>query len=222
MPRLTKPEEGIPEFTVAPDIYFIVMTDNLISMTMYEISRKSWIQYFNGDATIFRHEATVPSTIDEGDAAIPLNFGRKGPMKEFTKWRDFSPGEMAAWYSHARLWQKVIKTNKPSIVLEHDCYLERPMNTSHLYSHEMVCFSTFYGGSDPDIRAGNGYYITPYAAKRLTQNRPEFINMQVDSWITKVCDNLGEYKYFARHIQHEDGANTCEHPCGKIEAEFLD
>ena len=216
------PRHTAPEFTPTsnPDIYFIVISDNLISTTMYEISRKSWMEQWQGKANFYRHEATVPKTIPEGDAIVPLNFGRKAPMSEFRSWRDFSPGEMASWYSHARLWQKCIETNRPTIVLEHDCFLERPMSTRDIYSHEMVCFSTMHGGDDPDIRCGNGYYITPYAAKQLIELRSTKIDHNLDAWVMKCCDNLGEYKYFARHINHEDGANTCDHPHTALDSEF--
>lgn len=200
-----------------PTALFIVVVENPIAILEYEQSRRKWKE-FSPNISISKVPAITPETIDKGDSITPLNFSRKQPNGPNKVWRDFSLTEMAIWYSHANLWKKSIVDNKPYIIVENDVALVKPIQYNWLLKHEMHCFGSFAGSKNLP-GAATAYYITPYAARWLLGSLPNPIQFNVDAWIHKVCDNIGEYTYAARHYSRTH-QNDETHPYQSIEEQF--
>ena len=180
--------------TEPPEINFIVVKDHEISEIQYNQSKRTWNR-FAPLFSVVRNDAIIPSTLNDADRNTPLNFFRKAPNKEWQCWREFTETEKCIWYSHAAMWKKCIDEDKPIIVLEQDCVLLSDLNWKIFAKWEMVCFSSYKEKAWP----ANGYYITPTAAKFLLRVKDP-IDHNVDSWIDLVCKNIGEYRFFAKHL----------------------
>jgi len=210
-------EKTMWELTEWPRALFIVVSDDPISTLEYEQSRRKWREH-SPEIEISRVEAITSKTIEKGDSVTPLNFSRKQPNGFSKVWRDFSLTEIAIWYSHANLWKKSISDNKPYIIVENDVALVKPIRYNWLLKHEMHCFG-YFASTDMRPAAATAYYITPYAARWLLGSLPNPIQINVDGWIHKVCDNIGEYTYAARHYSRGH-QNDDTHPYQWIEDQF--
>jgi hypothetical protein len=199
-----------------PPVYFIVVIGNEIEEIQYEQARKTWAKRAP-QFSLFKRRAIVPDTIDAAEKITPLNFFKKAPNKEFKAWRDFTDSEKSVWYSHANLWHMCIEKNKPIIILESDCVLTKALDWKTFRLWEMMCFATFRNKK----WAANGYYITPTAAKFLLYLLKNPIDHNVDSWIHKVCDQIGEWRFFAKHLG-TPGNSTIEHTPEEIDPRFRD
>lgn len=200
-----------------PRALFIVVKDDPISVLEYEQSRKHWIKH-SPEIPISKVIAITPETIEKGDSITPLNFSRKQPNALGRCWRDFSLTEIAIWYSHANLWKKSIVDNKPYIIVENDAALIKPIKFDWLLKHEMHCFG-FFAGKKRRHGAAVAYYITPYAARWLLGSVPNPIQINVDGWIHKVCDNIGDYNFAAKHYSRTH-QNDETHPYHWVEDQF--
>lgn len=192
MVRKFKPEYVITE---PPEINFIVVSQNEISMLEFQQSKKTWEKYAS-NFPVRLQEAVTPDTLNDADKKTPINFFRKAPNKEWQCWREFTEIEKSIWYSHASLWKRCIDVNKPIIVVEQDCALMVKLNWKIFANWEMMCLADYKG-----IKwAANCYYITPTAAKFLLHYIRDPVDHNVDSWIDKVCCNIGEFRFYAKHF----------------------
>lgn len=172
------------------DIYMISITGNPVSEHYKKIVTPSWesrgyeLQHF---------EAVTPKDLHRFDN---LNFGQRAPKRNAPA-RDFTPTEKAIWCSHFALWKVCIEINRPICIVEHDCYL-----IDHLPDfgrHKMMLFCIFQlNHGSPYIKHGiwnaiapcGGYFITPEAAKRLTnKSQNSIIELNVDWTVHDTWDD---------------------------------
>lgn len=97
--------------------------------------------------------------------------------------RDFYKTEQLSVYSHHEAWKKVISTNVPSIIIEHDCFLNYDL-PGWVEEKQMWCFAAGhmfdpkldvnnpeylrkYNTSPMRLKGSTGYYLKPEAARAL-------------------------------------------------------
>ena len=96
--------------------YMIVVKDNHISESYAEYCIPKWESL---GYSITRIDAYTPDNVPVGPLIFTRNKSRKY-IKNGGEGKIFSQTEIAIWYSHYMTWQLVSKTDKPSLILEHD------------------------------------------------------------------------------------------------------
>jgi|694.fasta_scaffold08783_12 hypothetical protein len=132
----------------------------------------------NDERSEYYHDYCKPSwesvgiTVNRFNAITPKTLHRQKDLK-FAKYStspkyvvrglkvEITETERACFYSHFRLWQESVFTNKPILILEHDCILQDP---SKLWCNNLYGI-TFY-----DRAAMGSYIIQPWFAKDLIEH----------------------------------------------------
>jgi len=96
--------------------YAIVIRGNETSENYWERVEPSWLKQ-NIHPT--RFDAITPDTLPCG----PLVFHAAGCQMDGIMNKEFTPTELACWYSHYTLWKRISESNERSLVLEHDALL---------------------------------------------------------------------------------------------------
>lgn len=162
------------------NVYQIVIRGNEISEYYHTYTKPSWEK---AGFFVNRFNAITPDDLSDyedlrfSDFVMSRKYTAKGLKKVFT------PTEKAVWYSHFLLWEKCLGTNKPIIVLEHDCLLLEPEKIVAHDKSEMIFYDTAAMGS---------YYLTPKAAKELVHKA---INQRITA---------GPYAFIADVIRDAD------------------
>lgn len=183
-----------------PEVHQIVIRDNDISMHYYKQSMPSWYQY--GFKTNIL-DAVTP----ENNEYDFLRFGKKRDTIEFT------PTEIAVWYSHAKAWALCRDQNKPIIVVEHDIKLLQDIPES-VYDSKISCLAFTYHGERQAKLAGGAYYLTPEIARRmlLDAKKMDKVIYNSDSLIHHWCSKRGEWNHtLSMQITDDEIGVTVEH-----------
>lgn len=156
---------------------YIDMTDN---NGMYKIENKNNSLKSNKAINLYFNffDATKASEISNGKLIIQ-NY--KPYLTKIIRGKELSSSEIACFNSHYRLWEKCIQMDAPIIILEDDINFEKEFfkiadlyNSNFPYIRMMYLFDkkirhlygNFYFSFDK-LSGTQGYYITPYAAKRF-------------------------------------------------------
>lgn len=107
-----------------------------------------------------RVEATVPETYK---GLIEFTHDRVYGSRKRRPW---DPAELAIWESHLSCWKKVIESDTPCIIIEHDCIHDINSAIRKDVSRYPL-FSLAVSEKSNNI-AACAYYIKPLMAKRFT------------------------------------------------------
>lgn len=136
-------------------IYQIVVSGNPISEYYSEKSIYSFNQ--SGYNNIIRVDAVTPDNMSE-----KLRFTEKRLYRN-NRSREWIPEEKAIWYSHFKCWNLV---KQPSIIIEHDCILYRPL-ADELFKRYIWSF----GRTKKNMNlAALAYFIKPSGARTLIRD----------------------------------------------------
>jgi hypothetical protein len=134
-----------------------------------------------------------------------------------TKKRDtieFSPTEIAVWYSHVEMWAKA--RNRPILIIEHDALLLKAIPNEVFYENEMVCLGQTLNEKTGLIQKlpGLAYYLTPKIAKKMVNSVKTLksITWNSDATIHRSCNEHG--LWIPEHvfqIKNHDVGTTIEH-----------
>jgi GR25 family glycosyltransferase involved in LPS biosynthesis len=88
------------------------------------------------------------------------------------KIREFTETEKAVFYSHFLMWRKVAKSNKPAIILEHDCMLYKPLpdkkDSMWQQKYQTLCsFAPYPQRLARHPSPSGGYYLSSQGARDL-------------------------------------------------------
>lgn len=177
-----------------PDVWMIVMPDNPISMYYRGRVEESWKDY---NLNFF--DAITP----ENNTKTYLNFGKKhGKI-------DYSPTEIAVWYSHVELWAKA--REKPIIIIEHDALLVEPI-PEDLFENDIVMLghTTKRKLKLPCL----AYYLKPDMARTMVNGvkLTKVVTSQPDGSVNNTCEKFGVYA--TKHvyqIKNDSVGTTIEH-----------
>lgn len=136
-------------------IYQIVVSGNPVSEYYSEKSIYSFNQF--GYNNIIRVDAVTPD-----DMPNYLTFSDYRVYKN-NKNRKWIPEEKAIWYSHFRCWESI---NCPSIIIEHDCILNKELS-DRLLKRSLWSFGMTEKGKN---LAALGYFIKPSSARKLIRD----------------------------------------------------
>lgn len=187
-----------------PECWMIAISDNPISMYYKNYVLPSWI---DRGFKVNHFEATVPATVSQHSAKIPL--GKKRQRIPF------SDTEVAVWYSHFSTWKLCVDLNHPIIVVEHDIVLLKDDISPEVYNYDIACLAHVTRKNGDVAKLGGGsYYLTPSVAQRMVKVTEEkgAISYNSDWWIHKHCDKYG--KWFEMHctqIKDDKIGVTVEH-----------
>ena len=179
-----------------PEVWMIQMPDNPRSMYYRGRTEMSWIDR-GYDLKFF--EATTP----ENNTKSFLNFGLKRDTIEFT------PTEIAVWYSHVEMWAKA--RSKPIIIVEHDAMLLEPI-PEELFEHEMVCLG--HTTKRKTLLPGLAYFLTPHLATRMVADvkNTKKITWNSDGSISSYNVKYGHTaKDYVFQIKNSSIGTTIEH-----------
>ena len=187
-------------------VYILYIHSNV---SYYYVARttKSFID--TGYSNLFPISGITPGIM--GNTDLIFNNRRIYPNMSGREWL---PEEKAIWESHYILWHKCIYANKPIIIAEHDCYMERPLPA---LVEKYDIFSFVKTGKNRSIPAV-GYYLTPHAARKLiarAQTKP--IESPVDGLIHSIQlkrmpfeftqDYIDKYIYASHYINDDIGTS---------------
>lgn len=168
-----------------------------------------------------RFDACTPT-----NAPRTLRFYRNESQKYkhlIRKSKDFTPSEKACWYSHYLLWKKCVETNKPLLIVEHDCV---PFNPANLYFSKKENFRSF------DKGAMGCYLMTPLLADficRVTEREGVYSGPlgHIEFWYRQLAGRTGTdsgerfvapstkgYNIACTQIMHSKFGNTIDHYSG--------
>jgi len=211
-------EKVTPAFVLAkaPVVKFIVLKDNEISCKYYEEARPTW-QKYAPDLQLSSVQGARVEDLSDWHKRYNLPFGSKAPVFRYTKWREFTPSEIACWYAHYHQWVGIYNRGEAAVICEHDCMAVRPINWRvHFRPWDIVCFTqqkkvrldgTSYWRKVPC----GGYYMSPHAAQRALEIIPDYIILNVDDIIHRICTNVGEYSFLAQHPTDCIHGTTVDH-----------
>lgn len=131
------------------------------------------------------------------------------------KAREVRPSEIGCFASHFTLWERCVELNEPIFILEDDVDFYAPfiegvrMIVASKYDYVRLSWSTFqpmyllseHFAFSPHLILGTpGYYITPFAAKRLIKGARKF-GVAVDYYMSfSYLHNVPEMLYLPRLI----------------------
>lgn len=193
------------------DCYVIVIKDNEVSEKYFSYIKDSWeSRGFN----LIRFDAVTPETLDDN-----LRFSDYLNTKKYIKnkiLKEFSPTEKAAFNSHLKIWEKCWKSNKKTLVIEHDALL-----------YDWEVFQKVWNIKCDVMLFGLGascYSITPRVCEKLvlhTQNNQiesgpmSFIADTNSPYHNYRCirlfEKLGEKNLPVKHIYDESIGTTINH-----------
>lgn len=187
-----------------PECWMIAISDNPISMYYKNFVTPSWT---DRGFVVNHFEATVPATVSQHSAKIPL--GKKRGRIPFTD------TEIAVWYSHFSTWKLCVDLDRPIIVVEHDIFLLKDDIAPEVYEEGIACLAHVARKNGINAKLGGGaYYLTPIIAQKMVEITEErgAITYNSDWWIHMHCDKYG--KWFEMHctqIKNKSIGVTVEH-----------
>ncbi len=166
-------------------------------------------------------DATDATKLKNGESPLPPQYSSK--LTRFVKGKDLSFGEIACFSSHYRLWEKCVALDSPIVVLEDDidfmqdfCQIveitKSPFEYVRLYYLFNRKMSQIYGNfyiSFGNVSGGQGYYLTPKAARKFIKNA-RFWLFCVDDYMDMFFIHSVKNIIFLPFIITEDSANATQ------------
>lgn len=189
----------------------IVIIGNEKSIFYYNHSKISWEKH-NIKVNVFN--AITP---DKLKREHELTFSRYSSSIKYTSRNikaQITETEKACWYSHFKLWQECCYSNKPLLILEHDCTL---LDDRKLWSDNS------YGIIFFDKAAMGSYIIYPWFAKILVKEAMssvidtgpyafiEFISIKNNFQDKNVNCRHKLFNPAANQVYSNDHGNTIDH-----------
>lgn len=160
-----------------PKVVMISISNNPISQYYKQKVEPSWIDH---GYKVDHFEAVTPEKLNSYSY---LQFGKKrGTI-------DFTPTEIACWYSHVECW--VLARSQPLLIIEHDIEHKRDIDPS-IFESDMSCLASSNKEGTRKL-AGGAYYLTPDIAKKMVQDvkNMKSITYNSDAFIHNFCDKYG-------------------------------
>lgn len=185
-------------------VYMTAIAESFTSQYYRSLSIPSWER--------FGYTVTHMESVTEQEAKEQLVYRWFKVRKELfgTARRDFYLSEKITFINHHNLWQHVVNTNKPSIIIEHDCQLHhdikksvedynfRPFASSHVLDPRREMRKKRKSNPYFRLKPSVGYYITPMGALQLIRyldQRTE-ITRDINQFLADMCKTN---KWLERH-----------------------
>jgi hypothetical protein len=183
-------------------IFLLKIPDNPVSMYYAGITYCSWTL---SGYKVTLVDAVCPKTMHSQKFKLNQSEIRK-------KIAPFSEGELAAQYTHTKMFDMISESKKPAIVLEHDAVLVDDLPDLSNY-----VITTLHAIGLPGV----AYYITPRAAYRLKKemmhrDKPLTCNWDYYLWMTMLHyhseEEIEKTRFIVDHYFDPEMGNTMEHP----------
>ena len=176
-------------------VYMTAIAESFTSHYYRSLSIPSWER--------FGYTVTHTESVTEQEAKDQLIYRWFKVRKALfgTARRDFYLSEKISFVNHYNLWNQVVNTNKPSIIIEHDCQLHhdikksvghydlRPFTSSHVLNPSQEMRQQRKSNPYFRLKPSVGYYITPVGARKLLRylsDRTE-ITRDTNQFLADMC-----------------------------------